>query len=246
MYYLELEMKQDKLIPEVTGEAKTQQAVLEFGAERNYVLAVRELGNMHAEGKYGALRNVDQALRYYERATGMGDVTSQVSMARLLLQEGKPWTNTARAIQLLTDSSKTDVDATLVLAELYETGRFVKQSKLVADKMYENAASMGSETAIEKVKQMNTGSGNAILGKLYVEGKGVKQDYNVAHRYYTDALKKGYKPAMALLAELAEKEGNTDEMIFWVTELAHYNRSNQPIDQMIDSTQSQTQRARLN
>jgi TPR repeat protein len=71
---------------------------------------------------------------------------------------------------------------------------------------------------------MDTGPTNAVLGQLYAEGNGVKRDINAAYRYYTEAIDKEYYPAFALLANLAESEGDLAGKDYWILQLARSHR----------------------
>jgi TPR repeat protein len=71
---------------------------------------------------------------------------------------------------------------------------------------------------------MNNGRANAILGQMYAEGRGVEQDFNAAGIYFNKALEKGYQTATALLARLAQKEGNVSERNYWTHQFAQSQR----------------------
>jgi TPR repeat protein len=133
MHYLELNMKQtsgfERAFGILSSSGRSKELrILHEGANRNYATAFRGLGIAYVKGKFGAEVNMNKALQNLEKAVSMGDSKSKVALARILLQEGKPWTNTDRAVRILKDASRTDPEATLVLAKYVD--QLEKQGKI--------------------------------------------------------------------------------------------------------------------
>jgi TPR repeat protein len=231
MHFLNLNMKQKAIFGRIFGitpggvRPGSQKRVLKDGAKRNHATALRELGMGYADGKFGTAPKMNKAILNLEKAVSMGDWKAKVALARILTQEGQPWTNTDRALKLLKDAADSDPRAVLILVSYIS---HLEQQGKIPVMMPENLgwkARAGDRSAFEQLEQMNTGLSNAILGQMFAEGNAVFwKDINAAHRYYTKALEKGYKPAMALLADLAEKEGNVDERNEWLIQLAQTRR----------------------
>jgi len=149
------------------------------------------LGMMYNRGE-GVPRDVSRAIAQFRECAADGDPAAKNELAKILLQRGTA--DRAEALKLLTESVDSgQMDATVTLATLYETGIGVRQDFGEAVRLYSVAASSGSPAAL-------TG-----LGILYMRGKGVRRNPKLAMELFLRASQAGYSRATYFYAESLEQ-----------------------------------------
>lgn len=91
---------------------------------------------------------------------------------------------------LLTQAEKGDVEAQFTLAQAYDKGRGIPQSKVEAARWYQKAAEQGDSFS------------QFYLGNMYWEGQGVSKNEKDAIRWWEMAAVQGYAPAQNSLGKV--------------------------------------------
>ena len=188
-------------------------------AIRQYPDAARfvfETGRVaHAQKDYA------EALRYFEKATGMGSKIAITEMGIVYLNGESVARDYARARQLFEEAdAKGDFLAAALMGLLYQNGWGVAQDYVRARQLYERAADAGNSFAMnnlgivyeiglgvpkdytqarqwfEKAAAADNPEAANNLGWLYQSGWGVAQDYAKARQFYERAAARGNSVAM--------------------------------------------------
>ena len=123
-----------------------------------------------------AQRDYAEALRYFEKATGMGSKIAITETGIGYLNGESVTRDYARAHQLFEEAdAKGDFLAVALMGLLYQNGWGVAQDYERARQLYERAADAGDILAMNN------------LGIVYEMGLGVPKDYTQAHRWFEKA-----------------------------------------------------------
>jgi uncharacterized protein len=175
----------------------------------------------HAQGDY------TEALRLFEKASGMGSRIAVTDTGLIYLRGQSVSKNYPRARELFEEAEdKGDLLATALIGHLYQNGEGVVQDYGRAAQLYQKAADAGEPTAINNLGvlyQMGLGVSKDYararqlfqkaaaadnpeaannLGSLYFNGWGCPQDYAKAREFYDRAATRGNAVAMTNLARM--------------------------------------------
>ena len=188
----------------------------------NVARFVFETGRIaHAQKDYA------EALRYFEKATGMGSKIAITETGIGYLNGESVAKDYARALQLFEEAdAKGDFLAAALMGLLYQNGWGVAQDHARARQLYEKAADAGDILAMnnlgivyeiglgvpkdytqarrwfEKAAAADNPEAAYNLGWLYQSGLGVAQDYTKARQFYERAATRGNPVAMNNLGTL--------------------------------------------
>jgi TPR repeat protein len=181
-----------------------------------------DLGRIaHAQKDYA------EALRYFEKATGMGSKIAITETGIAYLNGESVARDYARARQLFEEADvKGDYLAVGLMGLLYQNGLGVSQDYARAQQLYQRAADAGNfpamnslgviyETGLgvpkdytqarrwfEKAAAADNPEAANNLGRLYQNGWGIAQDYAKARQFYERAAARGNSVAMCNLGIL--------------------------------------------
>lgn len=195
------------------------------------------LGRMRLYG-YGELKNNETALHYFTKSGEKGYLPAQQLLAHYyLVKVNDP-------VQALTWFKKAaalgDVHAQMFCAGAYLFGYGTNVNEDVARRYYIDAAKSGNAIAqytladhfissrdmrskklgliwLNKAVEKNDPKAQLKLGELYAAGSLVTRDIAKAQELMEKSAAQHYAPAYIALAELAQKEGNIDAAIAWLT-----------------------------
>jgi uncharacterized protein len=174
-----------------------------------------------------AQKDYAEALRYFEKATGMGSKIAITETGIAYLNGESVTRDYARARQLFEQAdAKGDFLAVGLIGLLYQNGWGVAQDYARARQLYERAADAGNLLAMnslgivyeiglgvpkdytqarrwfEKAASADNPEAANNLGRLYQTGRGVAQDYTKARQFYERAAARGNPVAMYNLGVL--------------------------------------------
>ena len=185
----------------------------------------RELGDLYYNGDTGeanaAVRDRKQAVYYYEKAAGMGNIAAQKKLAEYYARANHIDQHDEKAFFWLEKAAaQGDAPSQYELGLCLESGRGAKPDHDKAAEWYGKAAAQGHQQAQEQLKLLTTQSGwyekacqaddpakkakylleaarlgsaeaQCELGDCYAKGRGVSADIAKAARWYGKAAKQG-------------------------------------------------------
>ena len=205
---------------------------LAAAANGDFALAVKsferagELG--HAESYYSlariyqsgsiAIPDRDQAIyANLLKASLHGSVPAAYELGKLLLDS--PEVDHAQAaLYFRTAALGGHAKAQLALAELYENGKGVEQSDVLAEEFYLQAASGGDPEAL------------TALGVFYLKERNGNIDYSKAVRYLHEASEKNYPRAFTVLGYICENKPSANKAEAEKRAGSYYRRAAELLD----------------
>ena len=207
------------------------------GARHGNTECERTLGCLYFSGKSVVQRNVDTALRYFEKAAAKGDAAAQCCVGQCHTEKGRY----EEAFKWYTKSAAQGYALSeCILGLLYEHGEGVKKDIPKAIEWYEKSAAKGHAAAQNGVGDCHFKEGRHEeafkwytkaaaqgyvdaeynLGCHYEHGDGVKKDIPKAIEWYEKAAAKGDADAQNNAGLCHFKKGRYDEAFKWWTKAA--------------------------
>ena len=171
----------------------------------------RKLAYLYENGR-GVDRNIDEAIKYYEKAYALGDISSGYNLALLYIREKQY----EKSIPYLADGRyQGHLKSIRVLADLYRLGLGVSKNEDIAVNLYIEAVELGDTSLYDQIgslyyqkqdylsafsyfeKGANLLDKNSLyhLGICYSKGQGTYLDMQKAIYYFELAVKQGdYRP----------------------------------------------------
>ena len=184
-----------------------------------------ELGRLYCDGYTDetntTVKDLKQALYYYEKAAEMGDIAAQKKLAEYYVRAIHIQQHCKKAFSWFEQAAQQgDAPSQYELGLCFEIGRGTKPDRGKAAEWYAKAAAQGHEKAQEKMQLLTTQSGwcekacqaddpakkaeylleaaqlgsadaQCKLGDCYAKGRGVSADLSTAARWYEKAAKQG-------------------------------------------------------
>jgi TPR repeat protein len=200
-------------------------------AEQGSPRAQLALGFKYEHGQ-GVARDIDQALRWYEKAASQGSSEADLRIARIMASDADHRDRPTPFEVTLEAAEAGDPEAQRALAFKYEHGLGIEEDPEAAIEWYRKAAEQGNTEALLWLSAYAAASGEPAgqpssferakrearngspesqfaLGLHYEEGRGVDRDLEEALRLYEKAASQGYRDAQfrmsSILAEDPER-----------------------------------------
>lgn len=132
------------------------------------------LARLLARGADGVERNLNEAIKWYEKSAAAGLVEAQVALGKIYYfgeMEGIPQDYEKAGRYIEAAANQGNAWAENALGALFEFGYARKQDFGEAAKWYRKAA------------EQNDGLAQANLGLLYIDGRGVEKDWTTAYMW---------------------------------------------------------------
>lgn len=124
-------------------------------------------------------KKFDEALNAFKEVEKAKIAEGKLMTAVVLLDTEYPKNDAKKAFKLLKDISKTNPEALVIMATLYQNGNGTAKSLKEA------------VACLEKAVEMGYGPAECALGNLYYEGLGVEQSFRKAVELYENAYEQG-------------------------------------------------------
>lgn len=143
--------------------------------------AIAELGSFHLHGLAGLAKDPVEAMRWYEKAAGLGSPMAMYNIAHLYSEGLGVTADQTVALQWLRRAGEAGlVEAQVALGGNYYSGQHVAQDRAEAWRWFRMAADAGNAAA------------QAALGTLYLRGEGVARDVAESARWFERAAEQGH------------------------------------------------------
>lgn len=180
-------------------------AYYEKAAELGCDLGLLGKGGLYVSGT-GVDRDYEKAMALYQEALDMGCIEANVSIGSLYANGRGVDRDGRKALQYFTEGKNSAElgyrqSAMNEIADLYIEGNVgIERDYAIAQKQYEEAAELGSSTAL------------VALASMYEKGNGLEKDYEKAWTLLEAAAKKGDRNALTFMGDLyAYGIGNTEK-----------------------------------
>ncbi|KAF9974353.1 hypothetical protein BGZ73_002239 [Actinomortierella ambigua] len=160
-------------------------------AESGDHAAQAALGELYEQGNQQVDKNLQKALKWYQRAAEGGHAQAQFRLGDLSLHgQGVPQSDVDAFQWFQMAAEQGSVDAQMNLAKMYNDGRGLAKDLSSAFQWYQKAA-----------LQSNTDA-QYCLGCMYRDGQGVAQNYTQAVTWFLEAVKQEDAAAMCAVGEM--------------------------------------------
>jgi uncharacterized protein len=181
-------------------------------AEEGNAGAQNNLGVMYLNGR-GVQKDAVQAVQWFRKAAEQGNSDSQTALGVMYRNGVGVLPDYPQAVMWLRKGAVKNVNAQLILAEMYLNGDNVQKNITTSVELYELAANQGNADA------------QYSLGVIYRDGSGVVQSYQEAMKWFQAAAQSGHALAQYSLGLLFRSGGqgirrNDKEAVVWYRKAA--------------------------